>query len=132
MADDIVIRLVVNANAIEWEQPLSAERHREAAEEIKRLRAESAEDEALREQMAQILHATAVALHGGPLVNGLWSWHDVPERAERLRAAGDALAHLMPHAHLSVPCRPPHGTPLDDWCSECAALAARKEARRER
>lgn len=49
---------------------------------------------------------------------------------ERLRAAGDALAHLMPHAHLSVPCRPPQGTPLDEWCSECAALAAWKEARR--
>ena len=49
---------------------------------------------------------------------------------ERLRAAGDALAHLMPHAHLSVPCRSPQGTPLDEWCSECAALAAWKEARR--
>ena len=49
---------------------------------------------------------------------------------ERLRAAGDALAHLMPHAHLSVPCRPPQGTPLDEWCSECAALAAWKKARR--
>lgn len=39
MADDIVIRLVLNADAIQWEQPISAERHREAAEEIKRLRA---------------------------------------------------------------------------------------------
>ena len=47
---------------------------------------------------------------------------------ERLRAAGDALAHLMPHAHLSVPCRPPQGTPLNEWCPECAALAAWKEA----
>lgn len=56
----------------------------------------------------------------------------VADEIERLRAAGDALAHLMPHAHLSVPCRPPHGTPLDDWCSECAALAAWREARRER
>ena len=48
----------------------------------------------------------------------------------RLREAGDALAHLMPHAHLSVPCRSPQGTPLDEWCSECAALAAWKKARR--
>jgi hypothetical protein len=51
---------------------------------------------------------------------------------ERLRAAGDALAHLMPHAHLKVPCRSPQGVPLDEWCSECAALAAWEEARRER
>jgi hypothetical protein len=51
---------------------------------------------------------------------------------ELLRAAGDALAQLMPHAYLDVPCRPPQGTPLDEWCSECAALAAWQEARRER
>ena len=37
---------------------------------------------------------------------------------------------LMPPAHLSVPCRPPQGTPLNEWCSECAALAAWQEARR--
>jgi hypothetical protein len=49
---------------------------------------------------------------------------------ERLRPAGDTLAQLMPHAHLSMPCRPPHGTPLNDWCSECAALAVWREARR--
>lgn len=48
---------------------------------------------------------------------------------EGLRAAGDVLAHLiLPHAHLSVPCRSPQGTPLDEWCSECAALAAWQEA----
>ena len=48
---------------------------------------------------------------------------------ERLRAAGDVLAHLMPSC-FSVPCRPPQGTPLNEWCPECAALAAWKEARR--
>lgn len=48
---------------------------------------------------------------------------------ERLRAAGDALTHLMPHAHLSTRCRAPEGTPLDEWCSECAAIDA-WEARR--
>lgn len=52
------------------------------------------------------------------------------DEVERLRAAGDALAHLMPHAHFKVPCRPPQGVPLDEWCSECTALAAWKEARR--
>ena len=55
---------------------------------------------------------------------------EAADTIERLRAAGDALAHLMPHAHLSVPCRPPQGTPLNEWCSECAALAAWQEARR--
>jgi hypothetical protein len=54
------------------------------------------------------------------------------DEIERLRAAGDVLAHVMPHAHLGVPCRPPQGTPLDEWCSQCAALVAWKEASRER
>ena len=39
MADDIVQRLRINADAIDWEQPLAAERQREAADEIERLRA---------------------------------------------------------------------------------------------
>lgn len=37
MADDIVQRLRINADAIDWEQPLAAERQREAAAEIERL-----------------------------------------------------------------------------------------------
>ena len=60
-------------------------------------------------------------------VDRLPSW--AREEMERLRAAGDVLAHLMPSC-FSVPCRPPQGTPLDEWCSECAALVAWQEARR--
>jgi hypothetical protein len=37
--------------------------------------------------MRDILHRTANALHGGPLPDGLWSWHDLPELAAKPRAA---------------------------------------------
>lgn len=64
----------------------------EAADEIERLRDELSEDEVLRNRMSDILHATANALHGGPLENGLWSWHDLPDRAERLVSAVNTFA----------------------------------------
>lgn len=61
----------------------------------------------------------------------LWfTCQDAAAEIERLRAAGDALARLLPHAHLSTRCRAPEGMSLDEWCSECAALAAWQEARR--
>jgi hypothetical protein len=47
------------------------------------------------------------------------------------RALADRLVHLLSCFHLSQRCRPPQGTALEDWCSECAAIAAYEEARRE-
>ena len=44
-----------------------------------------AEETALREKLANILRRTANALHGGPLPNGLWSFHDLPELATKLK-----------------------------------------------
>jgi len=46
---------------------------------------ESLEDDtALRNRMSDILRRTANALHGGPLDNGYWSWHNLPELAQTL------------------------------------------------
>jgi hypothetical protein len=48
-----------------------------------------AESDALRDKMTVILRNTADALHGGPLDDGYWSWHDLPELATQLRAKSD-------------------------------------------
>jgi hypothetical protein len=42
---------------------------------------DSQEEERLRTRLAQLLTGTANALHNGPMENGLWSWHDLPELA---------------------------------------------------
>ena len=80
-SDDIVERL-----RLLWTEPIEDAALytaiSKAADEIERLRAEVDECDQLRERMADILHRTADALHGGPLENGLWSWHDLPELAE--------------------------------------------------
>ena len=103
MADDIVKRLRAAARA--GDLPLGVSFDCDAvADEIERLRVDAERADA------------GVA------------W--LTSKIGHLLAAGDALAHLMPHAHLSVPCRPPQGTPLNEWCSECAALAAWQAARR--
>lgn len=52
---------------------------------IRELRRELKDDDAVRDRMSKILRATAVALHGGPLKDGYWSWHDLPIIAEHLR-----------------------------------------------
>jgi hypothetical protein len=43
-----------------------------------------AESDALRDKMTVILRNTADALHGGPLDDGYWSWHDLAEIAATL------------------------------------------------
>lgn len=91
--------------------------------EVERLRAEADEANELLERMTSILHLTANALHGGPLENGWWSWHDLPELAERLRAAGDALAAWVGQSK-------PNNRSWADRQGD-AALAAWQEARRE-
>lgn len=48
---------------------------------VAELEAERADDDALRERMADILKRTAVALRGPEPPLTAWSWHDLPERA---------------------------------------------------
>lgn len=75
--------------------------------EIERLRGEASVDDEVRERMSDLLHRVANALHGGPPDGGIHSWHNLPEMAERLRAAGDALhdairSHNLTEAHLKT------------------------------
>lgn len=59
---------------------------------IKVLEAENAElkisasdEERLRTRLAELLTQTANALHEGPLENGFWSWHDLPQLVHELQ-----------------------------------------------
>jgi hypothetical protein len=53
----------------------------------------------LRERLSAILDATANALHGGPMKNGLWSFHDLPELAleamNRIAKLEDCIRELL-------------------------------------
>jgi hypothetical protein len=73
-------------------------------------------------------------LHAELVRTGGSAWNDVADDIERLRQAeralADRLVRLLPHFHLSQRCRAPQGTAIEDWCSECAAIAAYEEARR--
>jgi len=57
---------------------------RSLSAQVVRLRREADEADELRKRMSDILHRTANALHGGPLKDGYWSWHDLPAIADRL------------------------------------------------
>jgi uncharacterized coiled-coil DUF342 family protein len=59
------------------------------SEEIEQLRAEIADLDDLRERMVDILTRTANALHGQALKDGLHSWDNLPELAEKLREQRD-------------------------------------------
>lgn len=47
-------------------------------------------------RLSDILNATANALHGGSLKDGHWSWHDLPELAQSLRARVADLESRQP------------------------------------
>jgi len=55
------------------------------------MRTELMESEKLRDRMSAILRQVADALHGGPLEDGYWSWHDLPELATKQYADVTAL-----------------------------------------
>lgn len=62
-----------------------SEQHvQELEKTIKELREDLEEYDNLNKKMADLLTNTANALHGKPLENGLHSWHDLPELAEKL------------------------------------------------
>jgi hypothetical protein len=74
----------------------------EAANEIEQLREEEETSDNVRKRQSDLLRGVANALHGGPLEDGWWSHHDLPELArtlvaenERLRAALGDLYGLV-------------------------------------
>lgn len=69
------------------------------AEEVRRLRDELQEADALRDKMGGILTRTANALRGDPPPLHLHSWHDLPER---VTAAMNALQGAMELASANV------------------------------
>lgn len=65
-----------------------------AADELLRLQDEVAELDAMREQLADLLSRTAIALRGPEPPLTRWGWHDLPERA----AAAVAAVNVMQRA----------------------------------
>jgi hypothetical protein len=51
--------------------------------------------ETLNKRLAQLLDETATALHGGPMENGMWSFHDLPELATALKKRCDDLEKAL-------------------------------------
>jgi hypothetical protein len=77
---------------------------------IEAYEAEEAEASVHAERQAELLHGIAVAIHGGPLENGLWSWHDLPElvqqtvaERDRLRAFATSVTGLVDERHHPWP-----------------------------
>jgi hypothetical protein len=62
---------------------------------VDQLQVEVEESDQLMRRSAYLLNGVANALHSGPLENGLWSWHDLPERAAAERALADQLADAL-------------------------------------
>lgn len=60
---------------------------KDALAQLATARAEAAEDEALRERMADLLTRTAAAIRGEPEPLARHTWHDLPERAGAAMAA---------------------------------------------
>ena len=59
---------------------------------IAELEEELSEEAALREKLTDILTRTAIALKGPEPDNMMWSWHDLPELAEKaMRGGRDAV-----------------------------------------
>ena len=87
-----------------------SEQHvQELVKTIKELREDLEEYDNLNKKMADLLTNTANALHGKPLENGLHSWHDLPELAEKLRKERDEARREV--CGLLVAC---HTDPDDD------------------
>lgn len=59
--------------------------NRENESKIAGLIVQVEEYDALHQTLSKILTNTANELHGGPLENGMWSWHDLAELAKALR-----------------------------------------------
>ena len=53
--------------------------------QLREFREEYEDQDRVMDRMRDLLVRTANALHGGPMPNGSWSWHDLPELATALR-----------------------------------------------
>lgn len=87
-----------DAAARKWKGDPAAQRaglFARAAAEVEDLRRDLAENEALRERMADLLSRTAVALRGPEPPLTRWSWHDLPERAAAAVAAIDVMQRAV-------------------------------------
>ena len=69
----------------------------EAADELEQMQTEIDELDALRNKLAALLSATAVALRGPEPPLTRWSWHDLPERAAAAIAAIDLMQRTAQH-----------------------------------
>jgi hypothetical protein len=56
------------------------------------VRAELDEYHARQVRQSDLLRATADALHGGPMKDGYWSWHDLPTIAKTFRGLLEEIA----------------------------------------
>lgn len=64
-------------------------------EDLSEAKTELEDDDRLRGKLDKILTNTANALHGGPLENGLWSFHDLATIATAQRRALNAAYHAL-------------------------------------
>jgi len=55
----------------------------------------AAEGDQLREKLVDLLSGVALAVHGGPLENGLWSFHDLPELVAQQRKALQQVMQVL-------------------------------------
>lgn len=69
----------------------------EAADALDQMQTEIDELDALRNKLAALLSATAVALRGPEPPLTRWSWHDLPERAAAAIAAIDLMQRTAQH-----------------------------------
>ena len=67
------------------DNPRSPQDLMDAAAKLARLEEEVDDLNRVLSKQSDILRRTANALHGGPLENGYWSHHDLPELVEQLR-----------------------------------------------
>ncbi len=72
------------ADDLSWRERYEA-MAKEKDARIKELEDEMEDSDKLRDRLSEILTETANALHGGPLKNGSWSFHDLAERAHQLQ-----------------------------------------------
>ncbi len=77
------------------DQLLSAMADHRLQRYVQQLRTEAEEEQAIRARMAELLSGVANALHGGPLENGCWSWHDLPDLAKKLREENEHLDAML-------------------------------------
>jgi hypothetical protein len=69
--------------------------------DMTQMRTELMESEKIRDRMSAILRQVADALHGGPLEDGYWSWHDLPELAAALRTDATTLKDKLRNSENS-------------------------------